>query len=356
MPPGELLDESTVVMQPPPSGARRWLVRPALALGKDDMRRLGLRRSRAIARTFNRRADRYVRFRRTLYEERFAELLAGAGGPPGRRIEMRDGFAIDESRSLPHLDRLLAAGEDIIERYAGRQWEFEKPFLQDISPESAVDHYPAVLDFITSPEVVAAAAPCFGYVPALPGTIPEGFRLMESSTRFDPDADGPWRQSQLYHLDYHSTPTVYVIVAIRDIGPDDGPLHFLGAAASRKVVDALGYGRRGVPYRLTDEVVYSIVDEGDVHRFAAPAGTVLFIESSACFHYGSRRPAAPRYQAQYSFTSPVRNDFMELWRPQRVYPVGAADSDLRRLVLDRSLLSLSASDAAPLASRAHGVG
>jgi hypothetical protein len=65
-------------------------------------------------------------------------------------------------------------------------------------------------------------------------------------------------------LDYHSSPTVYVIVAVRDIDPDDGPLHFLGKAASRRVAQAVGYGRRGVPYRLTDEVVYQRVDPAEL--------------------------------------------------------------------------------------------
>jgi hypothetical protein len=333
-------DDSTVVMDPPPRGVRRALVPFAQAIQKEDARRLGLLNTGAIARTLNRRARRFIDFRRRLYEERFEELLAGNGRPPARRIEMRDGFFIDESRSLPHLDALLADGRDLIELYAGRQWEFEKPFLQDISPESAMDHHPSLLNFATSSEMLAAVAPCFGYIPALPGTLPEGVRLMESSTKFDPQAEGPWRSSQLYHLDYHSSPTVYVIVAVRDIGPDDGPLHFLGKAASRRVVEALDYGTRRVPYRLTDEDVYSIVDESEVHRFTVPAGTVLFLESSACFHFGSRKPAKPRYQWQYGFTSPVRNDFLELWRPQRVFPVAPGDSDLRRLVLDRSLLSL----------------
>jgi hypothetical protein len=340
-------DDSTVVMEPPPGGLRRALVPFAQALQKDDMRRLRLRRTGAIGRSFNRRARRFIDFRRRLFEERFDELLAGNGETPARRIEMRDGFAIDESRSLPHLDALLADGEKLIGLYAGRQWEFEKPFLQDISPESAMDHYPSLLDFVTSSEMLAAVAPCFGYIPALPGTLPEGVRLMESSTKFDPDADGPWRESQLYHLDYHSSPTVYVIVALRDIGPDDGPLHFLGKSASGRVVEALDYGARGVPYRLTDADVYAIVDESEVHRFSVPAGTVLFIESSACFHFGSRRPAKPRVQMQFGFTSPVRNDFLELWRPQRVFPVGPADSDLRKLVLDRSLLSSTSSARRP---------
>ena len=328
--------EDTVVMNPPLGrGVRRPLVPIFQALQKDDMRRLGQRRTGTAARAWNRPGRRFVEFRRRAYEG-----LLAKGALPAPPVEMQDGFALDESGTLPHLDALIADGEDLIERYAGERYELTKPYLQDISPESAMDTHPSLLDFITSPEVVATVAPTFGYVPPLPGTIPEGVRLMESSTKFDPQPDGPWRESQLFHADYHSLPTIYVIVAVRDIGPDDGPLHFLGKAASMRVAEALDYGARGTPYRLTDEMVYSIVDESEVHRFAVPAGTVLYIESSACMHFGSRRPQNDRYQWQYSFTSPIRNDFTELWREGRVFPVRDSDANVRRLVLDRELLAL----------------
>lgn len=324
----------SVVMEPPRGrGLRRPLVPLAQAIQKHDMRRFGQRRVKVLARRVNRHGRSALERRRRLYEERFDELV----GELSRRIEMTDGFAIDDSGELPHLDALLEQGEQMVERYGGRKWEHEKPFLQNINPESAVDEYPALLDFVTSPEVVAAVAPTFGFVPQLSGILPRGVRLMESSTKFDPDADGPPRESQLYHLDFHSSPTVYVVVALRDIGPDDGPLHFLGAGASRRVAEALDYGARGVPYRLTDEQVMSIAEPSEVHRFSVPRGTILFIESSACFHFGSRRPANDRYQVQYAFTSPVRDDFLELWRPQRVYPLTDSDSELRRAVLDRSI-------------------
>jgi hypothetical protein len=301
------------------------------------MRRFGTRRTQGWARRFNRRhGQQALEHRRTAYATRFAALLT-ENGSSGRRLELRDGFAIDASGSLPFLDDAVAAGEALVEAHGGRKWEHEKPYLQNIAPPDAVVRHPALLDFVTSSEILAAVAPVFGAVPLLSGLLPRGVRLMESSTAFDPDAGGPPRGSQLFHLDYHSTPTVYVIVAVRDIGPDDGALHFLGKAASRRVADALGYGRRGVPYRLTDEQVHAVVDPSEVHRFSAPAGTVLLLESSACLHFGSRRPATPRYQLQYAFTSPVRSDFLELWRPQIVYPVGRADSELRHLVLDRSL-------------------
>ncbi len=326
-------------MQQPPGGARRLLVPLAQAIQRDDQRRLGQRRTAALARALHRDGRRAIAFRRRVYEERFEELLA-ENGPVERRIVLRDGFAIDGSHTLPHLDRALEQAEELIAAHGGRKWEHEKAFLQNINPESAVDTHPALLDFVTSSEVLAAVAPVFGYVPPLSGLLPRGVRLMESSTRFDPAADGPWRESQLFHRDYHSSPTLYVIVAVRDIGPDDGPLHFVGRAASRRIAEALGYGARGVPYRLTDEQVHELVAPDEIHRFAVPAGTVLFLESSACFHFGSRRPVNDRYQLQYSFVSPVRNDFLALWRPQRVHPVSASDSRLRRLVLDRSASSL----------------
>ncbi len=324
----------------PPNPALRPLVPLAQAIQKGDMGRLGLRRTGAIGRAFNRKRRSSIEFRRRVYEERFEAILADAGGAPDPRIRLRDGFAIDESRSLPHLAELLEAGEQLVAEYGGQRWEHEKPFLQNINPESAIDRHPALLDFIASAPMMAAAAPVFGYIPPLSGLLPRGVRLMESSTRFDPAADGPWRESQLYHRDYHSTPTLYVIVALRDIGPDDGPLHFLGAEASRRVDLALDYGSRGVPYRLTDEMVYSVVDPAEVNCFSAAAGTVLWIESSRCFHFGSRRPANDRYQVQYAYTSPVRNDFLELWRPQRIYPIGEGDSLLRRLALDRDMREL----------------
>lgn len=319
-----------------PRAAVRPLVPLAQAVQRDDMRRLGTHRTQSIARAFNRGWRRSIEWRTQAYEERFTELLEGADGRAGAALELRDGFAIDRSGALPHLEALLEAGDELIERYSGTQWEPEKPFLQNINPETAIDEYPPLLDFATSAPMIATVAPSFGYVPPLSGLLPRGVRLMESSTTFDPDADGPWRESQLYHLDYHSTPTLYVVVALRDIAPEDGPLHFLGAAASRRVVEELGYGSRGVPYRLTDDVVNALVDESEVQVFAEPRGTVLFIESSACFHFGSRRPVNPRYQMQYGFVSPVRNDFLSMWRPQRLYPVSPGDPELRRMVLGRT--------------------
>jgi hypothetical protein len=39
----------------------------------------------------------------------------------------------------------------------------------------------------------------------------------------------------------------------------------------------------------------------DAIEFCYPRGTVLFIDSSACFHYGSRNSIKPRFQLMLGY-------------------------------------------------------
>jgi Phytanoyl-CoA dioxygenase (PhyH) len=313
----------------------------ARLLRNDDMALLGIERTARLGRALSARRYRAsLEGRRRDLKRHLAELrrereAAGRGAAPA--IEMRDGWARDGSRSLPHLERLIEEMSSVIEQRSGRPRDFHgKPFLFDILPERAWDRYPSILDFVTTPDVLEPVSRHCGFAPCLSGDTPPGVRLMESTTAHDPQPAGPWRSSQLWHLDYHFAPTVYVIVAIREIGPEDGPLHFIGEAASRRVAEARRYGRRGSSYRISDAQLAGIVDRSEWLTFTGPAGSVLFIDSSRCFHFGSRNPRNPRYQLQYTYVSPVRNDFGDLVRPQATYPLRAEDPLSRRLALDRA--------------------
>jgi hypothetical protein len=314
----------------------------AVLLERDDMRVLGIERTSRIGRARSRRRwGRRLRDRQENLGRHLATLEdeRRRSGRAGISVELRDGWALDDSGTLPHLGELLEQMNLVISERGLRPWAHHgKPFLRDILPEGAWERYRSILDFACSPEVLAPISRYSGFVPPLSRTLPPGVRLMESSTRFDPQPDGPWRSSQLWHIDYHSYPTIYLVVVLREIGPDDGPLHYLGETASRRVCETLGYRRRGVAYRLADEVLHSLVDPSEVRSLTGPPGTVLFIDSSRCLHFGSRCPARPRYQMQYAYVSPVRNDFSDLLRPQVRFPVGDADPLARRLVLDPDLL------------------
>jgi hypothetical protein len=302
------------------------------------MRALGFTRTSRIARWYNGLAyGPALSHRRSQYESGFAELLSENGSNGASRLEIRDGFALDESRSLPHLDRLLDEMAEVIDERGGRNWNAHRPFLQDILGPDGVVRYPSLLDFATSSEVLAPIARHFGYIPHLSQeNFPPAVRVMESTTKFDPQPEGPYRSSQLWHRDHHSSPTFYVIVLLREATPESGPLHYLPKSTSDRVAAALGYGSRGVPHRVPDEVMDSLVDSREVRTLCGPPATVLFIDSSECFHFGSRNAVRPRYQVQYSFISPVRNDFGDLIHEPSTLPVQAGDSRLRRMVLERT--------------------
>jgi len=116
----------------------------------------------------------------------------------------------------------------------------------------------------------------------------------------------------------------------------------VSASVSQRVTEAFGYRSRGCSYRLTDEQFHSVVDTDEIHVLTGKPGTTLFIDSSACFHMGSRNPVVPRYQTQYAYSCPVKSDFSEILRVQQTFPTQPGDSLLRRVVCDRDWLPASA--------------
>ena len=98
-----------------------------------------------------------------------------------------------------------------------------------------------------------------------------------------------------------------------------------------------GTGRGGSRTVSTDAEIYSVVDRNEVIEFAYPRGTVLFIESSGCFHFGSRNSIKPRFQLMYAYTGVCRTDLSELITKPKVYPIREIDSRLRKMVLSTTL-------------------
>jgi hypothetical protein len=271
------------------------------------------------------------------YAERWPELLAAnhGGQVPARRLEMKDGWVRDDSHTLPHLDRLLEQADAIIEERGGKKHsDIQQPFLRSLLFPGDLEKFPAMLDFITSSELLDVAARHLGTVPVLSKTRPPGVRFMESNAALDPGAGGPYRASQFHHLDLHDTPLVYVLVMARDIPPEAGPWTFLPQDASDRAVRGLGYREKGARYRVTDEEMATVVDPSEQVVFSGKRGDVLFIDSSRCFHFGSRNSLVPRFQFMYGLTTPCRTDLSMTFMKPIQYPLSPSDSELRRMVLE----------------------
>jgi hypothetical protein len=329
----------------------------AKRLHSNHMSRLGIATTMRLAYAYNRiKFGRQDDWRRSLYREQITALL-GENGPPTRsRIEMQDGWAIDTTMSLPHLDRVLEDSEKIIAERSGVRRTHSgayRSYFQDLWTTADLEKYPSFLDFATSSDVLATVSDDLQCIPALSTTLPSGIRFVESNAAFDDHPDEP-HDSQLYHIDYYSLPNVYVLVLLGDTTFDHGPWTFLPRTTSQKAAAALNYWSRQRGYRISDEDIYSVVDRNEVIEFCYPRGTVLFIESSGCFHYGSRNSMKPRFQLMIGYTGACRTDFSEVIMKPKAYPTLDSDSRLRKMVLNKNILTTSEAEISDVVRRSPG--
>jgi hypothetical protein len=316
--------------------------RLAQEIDHGQMRRLGIRNSMALARAYNRVVHgANQRARERAYRDRFGELLRENGEPRTPKLRLEDGWALDTSRSLPHLDRLLEDADEFIAERSGSSNPTPgsyRAFFQDLLQLEDLERYPSFLDFALSSDVLAVVGDYLGCIPVLSTTLPRGVRFVESSAGYDGGSLGVYRESQLFHIDYYSRPDVYVIVLLRDVTAESGPFSFLPISTSRKVAERLRYWSRSVPYRLTDEQVYSVAPRSELRELTYPKGTVLYIDPSQCLHFGSRDAVKPRFMMMYGLTTACRTDLSEIWYDSIRYPIRDGDSRLRRMVLDKSFV------------------
>lgn len=317
---------------------QRWVKatkRPEADMNPADIEWFGLNNLNRAAKLYNTwKHGVRLRARRRTFQRDFAALIAENGAPAGACAEMKDGWAIDSSQSMPHLDRVLEEADRYIKRWGGQpRVPSDRAFIKDILDPARVPQFPSLVDFALSSQMLTTVANFLGYVPVLSSTVPPGIRLVES-TAAGQFGDGIYRTSQLYHLDYHDRPLVYVVVLLRDVTPANGPFTFVPASASDRVARALRYGARGVSYRVSDEVMHRHIDRATEEIvFAYPRGTVLFLDSSRCFHFGSRDAVKPRYQLMYAYMSPCRMDFSTHYQARRHYPMPEQVSRLGQMVL-----------------------
>jgi hypothetical protein len=318
------------------------LFRPiAQRLHENHMSRLGIANTQRLAYFYNRlRFGRQDHWRRALYRTALSALLEENGPLTRPPIEMKDGWGLDTSMSLPHLDRVLEDSDKIIAERSGQRRSSKgayRSYFQNVWTSEYVEKYPSFLDFATSSDVLSVVSHYLQSIPVLSTTSPPGIRLVESNAAFDDQPDKP-KDSQLYHRDYYSLPNVYILVLLRDTTIENGPWTFLPRGVSQKASRALNYWSRQRSYRVSDEDIYSVVDRKEAIEFCYTRGTVLFIESSGCFHYGSRNSIKPRFQLMLGYTGACRTDFSEVVMPHWVYPVRDTDSRLRKIVLNKNML------------------
>jgi hypothetical protein len=188
-------------------------------------------------------------------------------------------------------------------------------------PEESLQPGSPYLDFALDERVVGPVAGYLGVVPV----------LTDVDVWYSAHHPKAPKSSQLWHLDHADTTQIKVWVHVDEIDELSGPLTLVGAADSSEIADANDYDY-GDSYRLADDAVSA----DRCVALAGPAGTVDFVDTSRCFHFGSRVSAEgrPRRIAVFQYLTPYAFKFAD-HRSQAGFRHLATDGStpLERLVL-----------------------
>ena len=240
--------------------------------------------------------------------ERFfldADRRAALGALPEVTVRIpRDaGFVVVPAGTFPETDAIVADARAALARYdasAPPEGKNRKRFLLNVLDASTLAPESAVARFALREDVLATVAAYLGAIP-----------FLTSIQVFHSDAvEGVPTSSQLFHCDGDDVTQVKVFVLCTDVDETSGPLTVLDARRTDHVQRRTGYRYR---QRLTDEQVRHAVGDGVAHPILGPTGTMAFVDTSRCFHFGSRvAPDSPprlvtmiQYQTPYSFMLPT---------------------------------------------------
>src|SRR5881397_1895851 len=159
-------------------------IRPIAArLQANHMSRLGIANTMRLAYFYNRlKFGRQNRWRGALYQTQLATLLEENGRLSRPPIEMKDGWALDTSMSLPYLDRVLEDSDKIIAERSGERRSSKgayRSYFQDVWTPEDLERYPSFLDFATSSDVLSVVSHYLQSIPVLSTALPAGIRFVE---------------------------------------------------------------------------------------------------------------------------------------------------------------------------------
>ncbi len=261
-----------------------------------------------ISKVFRVRGDRarhlYVETRRVLRFVRDARrraVLRQLSGPI--TIPRHDGFLVLPPASFAETPAIVADARAALARYdetAPQEGKRRKRFLVNVLDANTLTSESPVVRFALRDDVLAAVARYLGVVPFL-GAI----SVFHSDT-----VDAAPTSSQLHHCDGDDVTQIKIFIYCSDVDERSGPLTVLSAASSDRLRRSTAYQYR---QRLTDQQVTDVLGAGREVPILGPAGTAAWVDTSRCFHFGSRvAPDAPprlvtmiQYQTPYSFMLPT---------------------------------------------------
>ena len=245
---------------------------------------------------------RYAAYKRRLIRpqvelrERIARECAGQ---TVFQIPQEKGFLALPPGTFPEVTEIVADARERIarvkpeEQKAGRKTQLRTGNLDN----STLDLESPYLRFATRPDVLCAVSDYLGVAPL----------LTQVDVWFSLHSEKEFSNSQLYHCDWADARQIKLFIFATDVDETSGPLTMLGADTSKTLRDKINYSWSSDHNKLQDEEVHGAVGCDDETPILGPAGTCAFLDTSRCFHYGSRVEASskPRIMVLVQYMTPT---------------------------------------------------
>lgn len=138
--------------------------------------------------------------------------------------------------------------------------------------------------------------------PALLSTVTEYMGILpilnSVNILYSPNQSIFAHSSQYLHLDPEGIRQVKVFIYLDDVDTETGPFTLIPAGESAKIYPVYKGGR------LTDEFVTSIIAPAQFTPITGPGGTMILVDTSSCFHFGSRPGSKDRPAILLQYISP----------------------------------------------------
>ncbi|HKE87875.1 MAG TPA: hypothetical protein VKB50_29170 [Vicinamibacterales bacterium] len=245
----------------------------------------------------------------------------------GVAVRDDDGYRLFHAGAFPEADAaaqrcvsLAGKSEDVLRER--RKAHADKQFLVNLLDLSTLTADHPLLLLALRPDLLDAVIAYIGTVPIL-----RSLQVFYSGA-----VDREPISSQLYHCDADDVRQLKIFLLCSEVGNDNGPLTILDAASSDRV-------RRATHYtyidRLDDEQVAAIGGVKPPVELVGPPGTMCLVDTSRCFHYGSRvrAGAGPRLVAMAQYLSPFAFVAPHGTRGALAHLANGAHTSLQRAVL-----------------------
>ncbi len=207
------------------------------------------------------------------------------------------GYAVFPPAAFPEAREIVEATADL-----GRNVDLAKPglskkarsgFMVPMIDMASLRLDSPMLRLALRRDVIAAVSSYLGMVPVI-----AYLQVFYSEANSDEA-----RSSQLFHCDADATSQVKIFVLCSEVTRSNGPLTLLDAETSRTVRSRLGYHFGG---KIKDKRLAGIIDQSNHVPIVGPPGTVCFVDTTQCFHFGSRVESgtAPRLVTMIQYLTP----------------------------------------------------